>query len=294
PNLLQNLFGEGVLSASFIPVYAGLLGRGDDKEAGRVAGVVATLLSLVTALLVLLGLVATPLLIGVIAPGFSGEKQAVTIRLVRILFPGVGLLVLSAWCLGVLNSHRRFFLSYAAPVVWSAAMIAAMLACGGGTPLYRLAAIVAVAASLGSAAQLAVQLRTVLALQKGLRLSFDTASANVRAVFANFGPVVLSRGVVQVSAYVDQLLASFLGTGAVAGLSYAQLLYTLPISLFGMSISASELPKMSRATGAADPAGGGMAGEEVAAYLRGRLSAGLRRIAFLVVPSAVAFLALGD
>jgi len=294
PNLLQNLFGEGVLSASFIPVYAGLLGRGDDKEAGRVAGVVATLLSLVTALLVLLGLVATPLLIGVIAPGFSGEKQAVTIRLVRILFPGVGLLVLSAWCLGVLNSHRRFFLSYAAPVVWSAAMIAAMLACGGGTPLYRLAAIVAVAASLGSAAQLAVQLPTVLALQKGLRLSFDTASANVRAVFANFGPVVLSRGVVQVSAYVDQLLASFLGTGAVAGLSYAQLLYTLPISLFGMSISASELPEMSRATGAADPAGGGMAGEEVAAYLRGRLSAGLRRIAFLVVPSAVAFLALGD
>jgi putative peptidoglycan lipid II flippase len=290
PNLLQNLFGEGVLSASFIPVYAGLLGRGEEKEANRVAGVIAAVLSLVTAVLVLLGIVATPLLIGLIAPGFTGEKREVTIRLVRILFPGVGLLVLSAWCLGVLNSHRRFFLSYAAPVVWNATMVVAMLAFsrvggGGGEGLYRLAAIVAAAASVGSLLQIAMQLPTVLLLARGLRLSLDTGSAQVREVFRSFGPVVVSRGVVQVSAYVDQMIASFLGEGAVAGLTYAQTLYTLPVSLFGMAVSASELPEMSRATG--DPA-------EVAAYLRGRLGSGLRRIAFLVVPSAMAFLALGD
>src|SRR5690348_8824186 len=142
PNLLQNLFGEGVLSASFIPVYAALLGRGEREEARQVAGVVAAVLSLVVGALVLLGIVAAPWLIPLIAPGFHGVKQAETIRVVRILFPGVGLLVLSAWCLGILNSHRRFFLSYAAPVVWSAAMIVAMLAFGRGTPLYRLAAIV--------------------------------------------------------------------------------------------------------------------------------------------------------
>ena len=286
PNFLQNLFGEGVLSASFIPVYAGLLGRGEEKEANRVAGVIAAVLSLLTAVLVLLGLLATPLLIDVIAPGFSGEKREWTIRLVRILFPGVGLLVLSAWCLGVLNSHRRFFLSYAAPVVWNATMIAAMLAFGRGSGnLYRLAAVVAGAATIGSALQIAMQLPTVLRLARGLRLSLDTASAHVREVFRSFGPVVLSRGVVQVSAYIDQMIASFLGSGAVASLNYAQTLYTLPVSLFGMAVSASELPEMSRATGGA---------EEVAAYLRERLSSGLRRIAFLVVPSAMAFLALGD
>jgi putative peptidoglycan lipid II flippase len=289
PNFLQNLFGEGVLSASFIPVYAGLLGKGDEEEADRVAGVIATVLSLVTAVLVLLGILATPLLIGAIAPGFAGEKRQVTIQIVRILFPGVGLLVLSAWCLGVLNSHRRFFLSYAAPVVWNFTMIAAMLAFGArgswGGGLYRLAEIVAAAASVGSLLQIAMQLPTVLSLARGLRLSLDLASAHVREVFRNFGPVVLSRGVVQVSAYVDQMIASFLGTGAVAGLTYAQTLYTLPVSLFGMAVSASELPEMSRATGGA---------EEVAAYLRGRLGGGLRRIAFLVVPSAMAFLALGD
>ncbi len=285
PNLLQNLFGEGVLSASFIPVYAALLGRGEREEARRVAGVVAAVLSLVVGALVAVGVLATPWLIPLIAAGFPAVKQAETVRVVRILFPGVGLLVLSAWCLGILNSHRRFFLSYAAPVVWSAAMVVAMLAFGHGTPLYRLAAIVAAAATVGSALQIAVQLPTVLHLVPQLRLSLDTRSREVREIYRNFVPVVVSRGVVQISAYVDAWLASFLGTGAVVGFGYAQLLYTLPVSLFGMSVSASELPEMSRAQG--DEAA-------VAAYLRRRLGSGLRRIAFLVVPSAVAFLALGD
>jgi putative peptidoglycan lipid II flippase len=111
PNVLQNLFGEGALSASFIPVYASLLARGDRQEATRVAGAVAALLSLVTAILVLLGVLLTPALIALIAPGFTGEKRDLTIRLVRVLFPGAGLLVLSAWCLGILNSHHRFLLS---------------------------------------------------------------------------------------------------------------------------------------------------------------------------------------
>src|SRR6266704_5647089 len=128
PNFLQNMFGEGVLSASFIPVYSRLLAEGDEEEAGRVAGAIAAILALVTTVLVLAGVLATPLLIDAIAPGFEGAKRHLTIRLVRVLFPGVGLLVLSAWCLGILNSHRRFFLSYAAPVVSSAAMIAAMIA----------------------------------------------------------------------------------------------------------------------------------------------------------------------
>src|SRR6188474_501684 len=106
PNFLQNLFGEGALSASFIPVYAALVARGERSAADRVAGAVASLLALVVAVLVLAGVAATPILITVIAPGFTGDKRALTIEIVRVLFPGAGLLVLSAWCLGVLNSHR--------------------------------------------------------------------------------------------------------------------------------------------------------------------------------------------
>jgi putative peptidoglycan lipid II flippase len=285
PNFLQNLFGEGVLSASFIPVYARLLAQKDDEEARRTAGAVAGLLALSTSILVLIGVLATPYLIDAIAPGFSGEKRELTIRLVRILFPGAGLLVFSAWCLGILNSHRRFFLSYTAPVIWNAAMIATMWGWGARHAQFPLAQILAWGSVVGSALQVGVQLPVVLRLLHGLRLSLSHRAENVKTVVHNFVPVFFGRGVVQISAYVDALLASLLPTGAVAALSYAQTLYTLPVSLFGMSVSAAELPHMS----------GAMGGElEVAAALRSRLDAGLRQIAFFVVPSIAAFLVLGD
>ncbi len=285
PNFLQNLFGEGVLSASFIPVYASLLAQKDEKEARKTAGAVAALLALSTSLLVLLGVLAAPWLIDAIAPGFHGEKRELTILLVRILFPGAGLLVGSAWCLGVLNSHRKFFISYTAPVLWNVAMIAGMIFFGPGRTQNSLVVITAWASVVGSALQVAVQLPMVLKLLGGLRLSLVHQGEHVRTVIRNFFPVFISRGVVQISAYIDAFLASWLPTGAVSALAYAQTLYTLPVSLFGMSVSAAELPLMSGAVGAAD---------EVAGMLRGRLNAGLRQITFLVVPSVVGFLVLGD
>jgi putative peptidoglycan lipid II flippase len=110
----------------------------------------------------------------------------------------------------------------------------------------------------------------------------------------NFVPVFFSRGVVQVSAYVDTLLASLLPTGAVAGLTSAQLLYTLPVSLFGMSVSAAELPALSAISGARGVSLANAVDASGAGLLRHRLDTGLRRIAFFVVPSAMGFLALGD
>ena len=285
PNFLQNLFGEGVLSASFIPVYARLLASNEKEEARKTAGAVAALLSLSTSILVLLGVLAAPWLIEAIAPGFRGDKRELTVLLVRILFPGAGLLVASAWCLGVLNSHRKFFLSYAAPVLWNIAMIAGMIVFSRGRTQNSLVVVTAWASVAGSALQVAVQLPTVLKLLGGLPLALAHKAENVRLVVRNFVPVFIGRGVVQISAYVDAFLASWLPTGAVAALAYAQTLYTLPVSLFGMSVSAAELPLMSGALGEAD---------EVAGILRTRLNQGLRQITFLVVPSVMGFLALGD
>ncbi len=284
PNFLQNLFGEGVLSASLIPVYAGLRAGGRGREAAAVATAMAALLGLVVSALVLAGVLLAPWLIAVIAPGFEGEKRELTVRLVRVLFPGAGLLALSAWCLGVLNSHRRVFLSYLAPVVWNQAIIAALVGFGGRRGQYDLAVVAAWGSVVGSLLQLVVQLPTVLSVLDGLRPG-PLLGEGTRTVLRNFGPVFVGRGVVQISAYVDTLLASLLPTGAVAAVSYAQVLYTLPVSLFGMSVSAAELPEMASATGT---------GEERAAHLRSRLEAGLRQIAFLVIPSAVGFIALGD
>ena len=286
PNVLQNLFGEGALSASFIPVYAALVARGERREADRVAGAVASALSLIVAVIVLAGVLATPLFIALVAPGFHGAKRELTITIVRILFPGAGLLTISAWCLGVLNSHRRFLLSYASGVVWNVAMIATLLIFGGaGEALPRLAVMLAWGSVAGSALQFAVQLPSVFRVAPDLRFALDTTSGHVRTIGRNFLPVLVSRGVVQISAYIDQLIASLLGTGAVTGLQNASTLYTLPVSLFGMSVSAAELPAMS-GIASGDPGS--------IEQLRGRLDAGLRRIAFFIIPSAVAFLALGD
>jgi putative peptidoglycan lipid II flippase len=286
PNLLQNLFGEGVLSASFIPVYVRLMEDKRVDEARRVAGAVVTLLALIVSLVVLGGVLGAPLLVDAFAPGYQGDKRQACIDLVRIMFPGTGLLVLSAWCLGVLNSHRHFFLSYVAPVLWNAAIIAALFIEGRSTRQgYPLALAAAWGAVAGSALQLLVQLPVVLFLLRGLRPGLARASQHVRQVGRSFLPVVLGRGVVQVSSWIDAVIASFLATGAMAGLGYAQMLYLLPISLFGMAVSASELPEMARATGDA---------RAVADQLRPRLEAALGRMTFFVLAAMAAYLALGD
>ena len=285
PNFLQNVFGEGALSASFIPVYAKLLAQEDEEQAGRVANAVFGILALVTAVIVLIGVLGTPYIVTAIAAGFEAERRELTIRLVRIFFPGAGLLVLSAWCLGVLNSHHRFFISYTAPVAWNAAIIFCLIFFGNKLDLSNLAVATAWGSVAGSALQFGVQLPTVLRLIHHFRPALDLVSDHVRQVIRNFLPVFISRGVVQISAFVDAFLASFLGEGAVVALNYAQSLYTLPVSLFGMSVSAAELPAMSKSLGAR---------EVVAETLRYRLDAGLQRISFFIVPSAVAFLALGD
>jgi len=285
PNLMQTLFGEGVLSASFIPVYANLLARREQALSQRVAGAVAAILALVSSIVVLVGVLATPLLIDAIAPGFHGAKRALTIHLVRIFFPGAGLLVMSAWCLGVLNSHRKFFLSYTAPIIWNAAMIATLLWFGPRSSQEYLAVILAWASVAGAGLQILVQLPPVLRSAGRIPISLGRAPAEVKTVIRNFVPVFISRGVVQLSAYIDLMLSSWLPTGAPTALFNAQLLYTLPISLFGMTISAAELPAMSSVTGSE---------REVAGQLRKRLNASLQRIAFFTVPSAMAFLSLGD
>ena len=285
PNFLQNLFGEGVLSASLIPVYAKLNSEGKKEEAARLASTIAALLCLCVSILVLAGVLATPVLIDLIAPGFLGDKRELTIKLVQIFFPGTGILVMSAWCLGILNSHRKFFLSYTAPVVWNLAIIATLLFFGRNNNQYSLAEITAWGLVAGSFLQFFVQLPSALKLLHSFKPRIRKFDNNVRTVIRNFFPVVISRGVVQVSAYIDNLLASLLPAGAVSSLAYAQTLYLLPVSLFGMSVSVSELPAMSEARGS---------DEEISNYLRARLNRGLKQIAFFIIPSVAGFLVLGD
>lgn len=282
PNFLQNLFGEGALSASFIPSYARLVGQGREEDARRLAGAVLSLLTLVVAVLVLLGELAAPWLVDLLVAGYPADKKALTESLVRILFPGVGLMVISAWCLGILNSHRRFLLSYAAPVIWNLAIIVAILAAPAGRG--DIVVWASVGAVAGALLQILVQLPTVFRVGGRIRPVRSRGIPEVGTVLRTFLPALVSRGAAQISAFIDLAIAAWLPLGAVAAITSAQVLYTLPVSLFGMAVTAAELPEMAREQG--DEA-------TVAAALRVRLDAATQRLAFYIVPSAMAFFAIG-
>jgi putative peptidoglycan lipid II flippase len=278
PNLIRNLLGEGTLSASFIPVYARLLESEDPRAARALAGAVASILLVASALAALLGIALAPAITAIVAPGFDPQTRRLTTTLVRIIFPGSGLLVLAAWCLGILNTHHRFFLPYAAPTLWNVVQIAVLVVAGAAVAGGDLAVWLAWGVLGGSLLQLVVQVPAALRLAGGFAFRPSLRVAGVSDVMTAWTPVVIGAGVAQISSLVDTQLASLLPTGAVASLGYAQLLTNLPIALFGVSVAASSLPDLSRD----------------AADARGRLAEGFRRIVFFVLPCTVGFFTMGE
>ncbi len=311
PNLLQNLLGEGTISAAFVPVYSRLLAEGRERDAGRFAGAVFGLLLAAAAGLALAGMILARPVVAILTPGFAGDAARVAagelaidrfelaVTAVRIVFPMTALLSLSAWALGVLNSHRRFFLAYVAPVVWNAAIVAGLFAgawaaLGEAAParpatlpadvLSRVLLAACWGALAGGAAQFAIQLPLVVRLLRGFRPSLSTRVTGVREALRAFGPVVAGRGVYQLSSYLDLLLASLLAAGALGALRFAQLLYILPVSLFGLSVAAAELPELARLTG----------DERERDAFFGRLRGSLGQMMFLTLPTAFGYLAFGS
>lgn len=283
PNVLQNLLGEGSLSASFIPVYAELEHQGRSADARRLAGAVFGLLVAVAGALALLGVLAAPWIVDVVALGMAGERRDATVGLIRVLFPMMGFLVLSAWALGVLNSHRRFLLSYAAPVLWNAAIVTGLLTGALGLGLRGQPLLMAMGwgALAGGLLQFLVQLPLVWRLLGGVRPSLDTHAPGVREAVRNFVPVVGARGLESVSGLLREVtLASLLAPGALAVLGYVQTLHVLPISLFGLAVAAAELPEIARERADTD-------------LIAERVRAGLARVQYWVVPTVVGYVLFG-
>jgi putative peptidoglycan lipid II flippase len=306
PNALQNLLGEGALSAAFIPIYSRMLANGKEEEAGRFAGAIFGLLLVAASSLALLGILLSKPLLVVLAPGFLNDAAKVAagqlsvnrfdlcVHAVRILFPMAGVMVLSVWALGILNSHRRFFLPYFAPVLWNVALITSLILTGrwlvhggsvrnlGPDALTTLLYAACWGGLAGGVLQLLVQLPAVMRVLRGFRLSVSRAVPGVREALAAWGPVVAGRGVVQLAGYMDLFLASLLFAGASSADRCAQMPYILPISLFGMSMAASELPELSRLHGQGDEP-----------ELLRRVLRVLRSMAFLNVPTVVGYLCFG-
>lgn len=284
PNLLQNLLGEGVLSASMIPIYVQLRSKGENQKADEFVRTLGTALFLLVSILSVGGMFLAPTLVAWITPGFEGEKAELTARLVRLFFPGMALLVMSAWCLGILNSHRKFFLSYAAPVLWNIAIIVALLWKGPLVDQNRLALWAAYGLVLGCLLQFLVQVPSVWRLLVEHKAALELKSTAFIGALKSFIPVVGTRGVVQISAYIDSILSSLLPAGSVSLISYAQTLYLLPISLFGMSVSAAELPNLSEISAQ---------NTSPSNQLQLKLNQSLDKINFFIIPTLFAFVFFG-
>ncbi len=284
PGLLQNILGEGTLSASFVPVYSQLIDQDDtddDNQAGVVAGVIFAALASLTGIIVFVGIIAARPITRILLPVLPSEAFELTVNLVRVMWAGLGFIVLSAWCLGVLNAHRKFFLSFAAPIAWNAAQILlAVVAWSNGWDDGQIAKAAAWGVLLGGFLQFVIQLPAVYKVAPFIRLSFRTRLKPVRDVFNRFSPAILGRGVIQLSAFFDLFLAGFLAAGAFSGLSIAQILYLLPIGIFAMSVVSADLPELSR-------------DQNNPQKVLNRLEASQERIVFYVAFSSVAFLAIG-
>ncbi|MFQ5528978.1 MAG: murein biosynthesis integral membrane protein MurJ [Gemmatimonadota bacterium] len=281
PNIIRNLLGEGTLSAAFVPVYSEQLHQeGARAEAPpRLAASVLGLVLIVATLLSGLGVLLAPWITGVLLAGSDEATRILATSLVRILFPMAGVLILGAWCLGVLNSHDRYFLPFVAPAAWNLTQVAGLLI-AARMGAASLAHALAWSALVGSVLQVGIQLPASVRLSGIRRPALNLDWEPMRRVARNTLPVISSQGIFQVSSLVDLALASLAGSGALAALGYSQRLLYLPISLFGISVAAASLPAMSR--------------EATAEALRARLVNGFFQITFFVLPAAVLLLLFGD
>lgn len=284
PNVIRNLLGEGTLSASLIPVYSEFLEEGRDEEAARFAGAALGILTALAGGLALIGIGLAPGIVQLFFSEMPPEGQDVLVVLLRILFPMAGVFVVSAWALGILNSHRTFFVTFVAPVFWNLAMITAMI---GGSIRFGLegrSLVVALAwgALVGGVLTLLIQIPWLLPYLKGLKISLGRGVTGVSEAVRNFTPVVAARGVVNISSAIDLILAARLAPGAIAVMGYAQTFSNLPVALFGTGVAAAELPEMSRMR------------SEALEVLVERVRAATERALWFLIPSAVGYLALGD
>lgn len=282
PNLLRRLFAEGAFSQAFVPLLAEYRNQQGVEAARLLVNRVATLLFLVVLLVAALGVVAAPLLIHVTAPGFvaDSDKFALTVTLTRITFPYILFMALVALAAGILNTWSRFALPAFTPVLLNLSFIGMALF---AAPYFDPPVLVlAWAVFLGGILQLTIQ---VPALKKiGMLPHFDFAPGDpgVRRVLMLMAPAVLGVSVAQVSLLINTIFASFLASGSVSWLYYADRLMEFPAGLLGAALGTILLPSLSKAFASKQP-------EEFSALL----DWGLRLTFLLTLPAAIALALLG-
>lgn len=280
PNTLRRLVGEGALTVAFIPVFVEEHQKGE-KQAWKLAHAVTTLLSVLLIFITLFGILFTPFIISVIAPGFNQnpDKFALTISLTRITFPYIFFISLAALAMGILNALRHFLSPALAPVMLNIALIGSVffLCPHFDPPIVGLA----IGVVIGGMSQLLFQIPALLKRGFSYHLSFDYHNPVVRKIGILLLPALLGLSVHQIAIFVSTLLASYLAEGSVTYLYYAYRLVEFPLGIFGMAVATAVLPTMSSQSAK---------GEHK--QLIKTLSFALRLVLFITLPSTVGLMIL--
>lgn len=283
PNLLRRLFGEGSLTIVFIPVFTEYLTVRSRKEAFDLARVVLTLLALILVSITILGVLFAPWIVRIQAWGFGGAgvKYDLTVLLTRITFPYIFFISLVAFFMGVLNSLRRFAAPAAAPIFLNVGIIAAAY----GISPHLDEPIVGVAAGVLIGGLLQVVLQIPWVMREGLKLLplWNPAHQAVKRIGTLMLPAIFGSAVYQLNSYIGTLLASFLVQGSVSWLYYADRLVQFPLGVFAIAISTATLPSLSTQAAKKDL-------EEFV----DTLSHSLRLVFFIILPSMVGLIILGE
>jgi putative peptidoglycan lipid II flippase len=282
PNYLRRLFGEGTLNASLVPVFTEYLEQRSRKDAWELANVVITMVSSVLTLFVVLGMIFTPAVVQLIAPGFSesAEQFSLTVLLTRVTFPFALFMGLSASFMGILNSLKHFGSPAIAPAVLNIAIILCALFL---SPLLSVPILsLSIGVLLGGICQFLVQIPFLV--RKGFRFAprFEMAHKGMRRVARLMMPVMIGQSVLQINLFVSNILASFLAAGSISYLFFADRLVQFPLALFGVSAATAMLPTISS-----------HAADERISEMIDALARTMRMVLFLMVPSMVGLIVLG-
>ena len=245
PNLLRRLFGEGSLTVAFIPVFSEYLNK-DKKDALRLANGFLTIVSILLAIVVIIGIFLAPWIVRLQAYGFgsSSYEYRLTVLLTRITFPYLFFICLVAFFMGVLNSFKHFSAPAAAPILLNLSIIGAafLLSPHLGVPIVGLA----IGVLIGGFLQLCLQIPW--ALRYGLNLIPSLKEINhpgIKRIGVLMIPAIFGSAVYQLNQFIGTLLASFLPKGSISWLYYADRLVQFPLGVFAISISTAALPSLS-------------------------------------------------
>ncbi|RPJ48944.1 MAG: murein biosynthesis integral membrane protein MurJ [Betaproteobacteria bacterium] len=281
PNLLRRLFAEGAFAQAFVPILGEYKNRRGEAAARALVDHVAAFLTLALVLVTAIGVLAAPVIIAVSAPGFAAtpEKFALTVDLLRIVFPYILFIALTAGAGGILNTWSRFAVPAFTPVLLNLSFIGfALLAAPWFDPPVK---ALAWAVFFGGVLQLAFQLPFLARIGMLPRLRFDFRDEGVRRVLRQMAPAVFGVSVGQISLLINNIFASFLVTGSVTWLYFADRLMEFPAGLLGVALGTILLPSLAKRH----------AEQSVQAY-SDLLDWGLRLTLLLAVPAAAALAVL--